>query len=245
MYSLNDKVILITGGSKGIGKNIALKMAQNGANVALTYMGHKDDALSVCEEIKQINKKAKAFYCDVSDFEDTKTLINNVTNEFGTIDVLVNNAGITGKNELTFALTPEDFDSIINTNLKGTFNMCRNIYPLFVKKHSGKIINIASVAGINGLAGQSAYSASKAGIIGLSKSIAKEVASRNITCNVIAPGFIETNMIDNIKDSVKDTIPMKKLGTPQDIASIAAFLASDGANYITGEVIKVDGGLCI
>lgn len=245
MYDLNNKVILITGGSRGIGKSITLKMAQNGANVALTYMGHKEKALTICEEIKNINKKAKAFYCDVSNFEDTKTLINNVIDEFGTIDVLINNAGITGKNALAFSLTPEDFDSVINTNLKGTFNMCKNIYPLFVKKHTGKIINIASVAGINGLPGQSIYSASKAGIIGFSKSIAKELASRNITCNVIAPGFIETDMTDNVKNSVKDTIPMKQLGTPDDIANTAVFLASEGANYITGEVIKVDGGLCI
>lgn len=245
MYNLKNKVVLITGGSRGIGKAIATKLAQNGANIALTYLGNKDKALSVCNEIKSFTQKAEAFYCDVSNFEDTKNLIDSVMNAFGTIDILINNAGITGKNALTFSLSVDEFDSIINTNLKGTFNMCKNIYPIFVKKHSGKIINIASVAGISGIAGQSIYSASKAGIIGFSKSLAKELASRNITCNIIAPGFVETDMTQDIKDSIKNTIPMKRLASPDDIANVAVFLSSDCSNYITGEVIKIDGGLCI
>ena len=245
MYNLKNKVVLITGGSRGIGKAIATKLAQNGANIALTYLGNKDKALSVCNEIKSFTQKAEAFYCDVSNFEDTKNLIDSVMNEFGTIDILINNAGITGKNALTFSLSADEFDSIINTNLKGTFNMCKNIYPIFVKKHSGKIINIASVSGISGIAGQSIYSASKAGIIGFSKSLAKELASRNITCNIIAPGFVETDMTQDIKDSIKNTIPMKRLASPDDIANVAVFLSSDCSNYITGEVIKIDGGLCI
>lgn len=245
MYNLKNKVVLISGGSRGIGKAIATKLAQNGANIALTYLGNKEKALSVCNEIKLFTPKTKAFYCDVSNFEDTKNLIDSVMNEFGTIDILINNAGVTGKNALTFSLSTDEFDSIINTNLKGTFNMCKNIYPIFVKKHSGKIINIASVAGISGIAGQSIYSASKAGIIGFSKSLAKELASRNITCNIIAPGFVETDMTQDIKDSIKNTIPMKRLASPDDIANVAAFLSSDCSNYITGEVIKIDGGLCI
>ncbi len=245
MYNLNNKVAIVTGASRGIGKAIALKLAQNGANIAITYLGNKEKAMEVCNEIKNLNRKCTVFCCNVADFDSTKKLIDNVIKEFGTIDILVNNAGITGKDALAFLLTSDDFDSVINTNLKGTFNMCRHIYPIFIKNHSGKIINIASVAGISGIGGQSIYSASKAGIIAFSQSIAKELASRGITCNVIAPGFVDTDMTTNVKDNVKNSIPIKKLASPEDIANLAVFLASSDSDYITGEIIKVDGGLCI
>lgn len=245
MFNLNNKVAIVTGGSRGIGKAISLKLAQNGAHVAITYLGSEKKAMNVCNEIKKLNRKCKAFCCNVADFDDTKKVIDGVIREFGTIDILINNAGITGKVSLAFLLNSDDFDAVINTNLKGTFNMCRHVYPIFVKNHTGKIINIASVAGISGMAGQAIYSASKAGIIAFSQSIAKELASRGITCNAIAPGFIETDMTANVKDSTKDSIPVKKFGSPEDVANLAVFLASSDSDYITGEIIKVDGGLNI
>ncbi|MBP3284285.1 MAG: 3-oxoacyl-[acyl-carrier-protein] reductase [Clostridia bacterium] len=245
---LKEKVAVVTGASRGIGRAIALGMAENGANVAIIYAGNKAAAEETRETAMKFGVKAEIYCCDVSDFEATKELTKKIIEDFGHIDILVNNAGIT-KDALVLTMSEADFDAVINTNLKGVFNMIKNVYSPFMKQRHGKIINISSVSGLSGNAGQANYSAAKAGIVGLTKTVAKELAGRNVNVNAIAPGFIETDMTDKlsdkIKEGVKDVIPMKKMGKPEDIANMAVFLASDKANYITGEIIRVDGGIAM
>lgn len=243
---LKDKVAIVTGGSRGLGKAIALKLAENGANIAIIYAGNEQTANGTCEQISQYSVKVKAYRCDVSDFDATKELIAQIITDFSGIDILVNNAGIV-RDGLALQMKEQDFDAVLNTNLKGAFHMIKHCYSHFMKKRSGKIINITSISGMMGNAGQANYSSAKAGLIGLTKTIAKELAGRGVTCNAIAPGFIATEMTDKLSDKVKEnalaSIPLKRMGSPEDVANLAAFLADDQSNYITGEVIKVDGGL--
>lgn len=242
--SLNGKTALVTGASRGIGRAIALRLAEDGANVAVIYAGSADKAEAVVNEITALGVNAKAYRCNVADSAAVNETVKAVTNDLGKIDILVNNAGIT-RDGLMLRMKDEDFDAVLDTNLKGAFNMIRACYSGFIRKKSGRIINISSVSGIMGNAGQANYSASKAGVIGLTKSVARELASRGITCNAVAPGFIQTDMTENLGDNnpLLNSIPLGRMGKPEDIAAAVAFLASDSAAYITGEVLKVDGGL--
>lgn len=244
--SLNGKTALVTGASRGIGRAIALRLAEDGANVAVIYAGSADKAEAVVNEITALGVNAKAYRCNVADSAAVNETVKAVTNDLGKIDILVNNAGIT-RDGLMLRMKDEDFDAVLDTNLKGAFNMIRACYSGFIRKKSGRIINISSVSGITGNAGQANYSASKAGVIGLTKSVARELASRGITCNAVAPGFIQTDMTENLGDNnpLLNSIPLGRMGKPEDIAAAVAFLASDSAAYITGEVLKVDGGLAI
>ena len=244
--SLNGKTALVTGASRGIGRAIALRLAEDGANVAVIYAGSADKAKAVVNEITALGVNAKAYRCNVADSAAVNETVKAVTNDLGKIDILVNNAGIT-RDGLMLRMKDEDFDAVLDTNLKGAFNMIRACYSGFIRKKSGRIINISSVSGIMGNAGQANYSASKAGVIGLTKSVARELASRGITCNAVAPGFIQTDMTENLGDNnpLLNSIPLGRLGKPEDIAAAVAFLASDSAAYLTGEVLKVDGGLAI
>lgn len=244
--SLNGKTALVTGASRGIGRAIALRLAEDGANVAIIYAGSADKAEAVVNEITALGVNAKAYRCNVADSAAVNETVKAVTNDLGKIDILVNNAGIT-RDGLMLRMKDEDFDAVLDTNLKGAFNMIRACYSGFIRKKSGRIINISSVSGIMGNAGQANYSASKAGVIGLTKSVARELASRGITCNAVAPGFIQTDMTENLGDNnpLLNSIPLGRMGKPEDIAAAVAFLASDSAAYITGEVLKVDGGLAI
>lgn len=245
---LKDKNAIVTGASRGIGRAIALRLAELGANVVLNY---RSDANSVEEVVKAIEErgvKALAVQGDVSSFEDAKKIVDEAIENFGSIDILVNNAGIT-KDNLLMRMKEEDFDKVIEVNLKGVFNCTKHVVPVMMKQRSGKIINISSVVGLSGNAGQANYAAAKAGIIGFTKSVAKEIASRGVTVNAIAPGFIQTDMTevlsDKVKEEIKTNIPLRRLGTPEDIAGVVAFLASNTADYITGQVISVDGGMHI
>ena len=244
--SLNGKTALVTGASRGIGRAIALRLAEDGANVAVIYAGSADKAEAVVNEITALGVNAKAYQCNVADSAAVNETVKAVTNDLGKIDILVNNAGIT-RDGLMLRMKDEDFDAVLDTTLKGAFNMIRACYSGFICKKSGRIINISSVSGIMGNAGQANYSASKAGVIGLTKSVARELASRGITCNAVAPGFIQTDMTENLGDNnpLLNSIPLGRMGKPEDIAAAVAFLASDSAAYITGEVLKVDGGLAI
>lgn len=244
--SLNGKTALVTGASRGIGRAIALRLAEDGANVAVIYAGSADKAEAVVNEITALGVNAKAYQCNVADSAAVNETVKAVTNDLGKIDILVNNAGIT-RDGLMLRMKDEDFDAVLDTNLKGAFNMIRACYSGFIRKKSGRIINISSVSGIMGNAGQANYSASKAGVIGLTKSVARELASRGITCNAVAPGFIQTDMTENLGDNnpLLNSIPLGRMGKPEDIVAAVAFLASDSAAYITGEVLKVDGGLAI
>lgn len=244
--SLNGKMALVTGASRGIGRAIALRLAEDGANVAVIYAGSADKAEAVVNEITALGVNAKAYRCNVADSAAVNETVKAVTNDLGKIDILVNNAGIT-RDGLMLRMKDEDFDAVLDTNLKGAFNMIRACYSGFIRKKSGRIINISSVSGIMGNAGQANYSASKAGVIGLTKSVARELASRGITCNAVAPGFIQTDMTENLGDNnpLLNSIPLGRMGKPEDIAAAVVFLASDSAAYITGEVLKVDGGLAI
>lgn len=241
-----DKVAMITGATRGIGKQIALTLANEGYNIVLNYRTENDELKQLKNEIESKKVKCLAVQGDVTNFEDCKQMIESAIKEFGKIDVLVNNAGIT-KDMLLARMKEEDFKQVIDVNLVGTFNMTKNVISYMMKARNGRIINISSVVGIAGNAGQTNYSASKAGIIGFTKSLAKEVASRNILVNAVAPGFIETNMTDVLKQEVKDeiakNIPLKRMGTPQDVANVVKFLASEDSSYITGQVISVDGGM--
>ncbi|MCI7180427.1 MAG: 3-oxoacyl-[acyl-carrier-protein] reductase [Schaedlerella sp.] len=245
---LDGKIAVVTGASRGIGKAIALKLASLGASVVVNYNGSEERALQVKAEIEEQGTKASVYQCDVSDFESCETFIQDVIKEYGRIDILVNNAGIT-KDGLLMKISEEDFDKVLDTNLKGTFNTVRFVSRQMLKQKSGRIINMSSVVGVSGNAGQANYAASKAGVIGLTKSAARELASRGITVNAIAPGFIETDMTEVLSDKVKEAcvgqIPLGKFGKPEDVANLAAFLASDEAGYITGQVIHVDGGMVI
>lgn len=241
----NDKVVLVTGGSRGIGLATAKAFYGQGAAVAIVHSGRGELSL----ELKALlGDKFKEFPCDVSNFEQVGQTVAKICEVFGSVDVLVNCAGIT-KDTLLLSMKESDFDQVIDVNLKGTFNFMKQIYPLMMRKRSGKIINMSSIVGIHGNKGQANYSASKAGVIGLTKSVAMELASRGINVNAVAPGFIETDMTGNISEKAKDemvsAIPMKRKGTPADIANICLFLASDQASYITGQVIVVDGGLSL
>ena len=240
------KVALITGASRGIGKQVAITLAKDGFDIALNCRKSNEDVLNIKKEIESYNVKCLIVEGDVSIFEDTEKITKQTIDEFGRIDVLVNNAGIT-KDMLLLRMKKEDFQNVIDVNLVGTFNMSKNVASYMMKARSGKIINISSVVGISGNAGQANYSASKAGIIGFTKSLAKELASRNILVNAVAPGFIQTDMTNVLKDDVKEKIfeqiPLKREGTPQEVANVIKFLASDDSSYITGQVINIDGGM--
>lgn len=245
---LDGKVAVVTGASRGIGKAIALELAGKGAKVIINYNGSKDKALLVKEEIEKDGGSAEIYQCNVAEYDKCEEFIKYVIDTFGRIDILVNNAGIT-RDGLLMKMSEEDFDSVINTNLKGTFNTIRFASRQMIKQRYGRIINMSSVVGISGNAGQVNYSASKAGVIGITKSAAKELAKRGVTVNAVAPGFIETEMTDVLSEEVKKSIigqiPMDRFGQTCDIAKTVAFLASDDASYITGQVIQVDGGMAI
>ncbi len=242
---LKDKKALITGGSQGIGKAAALKLASEGADIAIIHMGSEEDAKAVCEEIEAMGRQAVAYRADVADFAGSKEIVSEIAKEFGRVDILVNCAGIT-RDGLIAMMKEENFDAVIGVNLKGTFNMIKHCMPYFIKQRSGKIVNVSSVSGIMGNAGQANYSASKAGVIGLTKSTAKELASRGVCCNAIAPGFIATDMTANLADNpLIAQIPMKRMGTAEEAANLIFFLSSPLSDYITGEVIKIDGGIAM
>lgn len=243
---LTGKTALVTGAARGIGKAIALKLAKQGAYVIVNYSGSEEKAKETVEEIIKEGGQAEAIRCNVADFEACKALSEEILNKHGKLDILVNNAGIT-KDGLILKMSDKDFSDVLDVNLKGAFYMIQLFSKNFVKLRGGKIINISSVSGVSGNAGQANYSASKAGIIGLTKSVAKELASRNVCVNAVAPGFIQTDMTDAMTDSAKEAvlgaIPMKKVGKPEDIANVVAFLAGSESDYITGQVICVDGGM--
>lgn len=239
---LKEKTVIVTGGAKGIGKAIALAFAKEGANIVLNYRSTSPE--DVAKEIESLGVKCLCVKADISSFDEAKELVDKAIEEFKTIDVLINNAGIT-KDTLLLKMTENDFDTVINTNLKGAFNMIKHTSKIMLKQKSGSIVNMSSVVGLTGNIGQVNYAASKAGMIGMTFSTARELASRGITCNAIAPGFIKTDMTDVLPDSIKESIlnniPLKRLGSPDEIATTAVFLAKN--KYITGQVITVDGGM--
>ncbi len=240
---LKGQTAIVTGGSRGIGAAIVRRLAQEGVNVAVVYAGNAQLAEDVCKECQNLGVKAESYCCNVADFEAAKELAAKVKEDFGTINILVNNAGIT-RDGLVAVMKEKDFDDVIATNLKGVFNMIRCCSGIFIRNRGGRIVNMSSVSGIMGNPGQANYSASKAGIIGLTKSVAKELAPRGITCNAVAPGFIETDMTKNLsmdKEEIAKAIPLGRLGTAEDIADAVCFLVN--ADYITGEVLRVDGGI--
>jgi 3-oxoacyl-[acyl-carrier protein] reductase len=246
MKLLENKTVLITGASRGIGKGIATVFAEHGANVVFTYSSSVDAANALEIELQALGVQAKGYQSNAADFEQAQELVENVLADFSTIDVLINNAGIT-KDNLLMRISEEDFDKVIEVNLKSVFNLTKAVQRTMLKQRQGSIINMSSVVGVKGNAGQSNYAASKAGIIGFSKSVALELGSRNIRCNVIAPGFIETEMTAKLSEEVvagwRAGIPLKRGGTPNDVANACVFLASDLSSYITGQVINVDGGM--
>jgi 3-oxoacyl-[acyl-carrier protein] reductase len=246
MKLLHGKTAIITGASRGIGSGIARVFAENGSNVAFTYSSSVDSAIKLQDELLENGVKVKSYKSDASDFNSSQKLITDVISDFGQIDILINNAGIT-KDNLLMRMGEEDFDKVIEVNLKSVFNMTKAVQRTMLKQRKGSIINMSSVVGVKGNAGQTNYAASKAGIIGFSKSVALELGSRNIRCNVIAPGFIETEMTAKLDQSTVDQwragIPLKRGGTPNDIANACVFLASDMSSYITGQTIHVDGGM--
>ena len=245
---LEGKTAVVTGAGRGIGRAIALRLAAEGANVIVNYNGSAKRAEEVVNEITACGGHAEAIQCSVSDFESVAAMMDGVIKKYGSIDILVNNAGIT-KDNLLMKMSEGDFDAVIDTNLKGVFNCMKHVARQMIKQRGGRIINISSVSGVLGNAGQANYCAAKAGVIGLTKSFAREVASRGITVNAVAPGFIETEMTEVLSDAVKagatEQIPMKHFGTTEDIAGTVAFLASGAAGYITGQVICVDGGMAM
>jgi len=244
---LSGKTAVVTGGSRGIGAAIAIKFASLGANLAVLYAGNREAAEEVCRTCESLyGVKAVAYRCNVADFHEVKETVAAIKAAFGGVDILVNNAGVK-KDGLVAVMSESDFDDVLDTNLKGAFHMIRHCSPLMIRNRGGKIINISSVSGIMGNAGQANYSASKAGLIGLSKSVARELAGKNITCNVIAPGFIATDMTKTLDAShpLVASIPLRRMGTCEDVAEMAAFLAGKGSDYITGGVFLVDGGLAM
>lgn len=248
MKTLNNQTALVTGGSRGIGRAIALAMAEEGANVAILYAGNETAAAQTVQEAEAFGVKAVSYRCDVSSEQAVKETVDQVLKDFGRVDILVNNAGIV-RDGFLLSMKEEAFDDVINTNLKGAFHLTRQLYSHMMRRKSGRIINISSIVGLNGNAAQANYAAAKAGVIGLTKSTAKELAARGVTCNAIAPGFIHSDMTDAMpekaRDAISSQIPMKRVGQPQDVAALAVFLAGPGASYITGEVIRVDGGLAM
>ncbi|MFN6037211.1 MAG: 3-oxoacyl-[acyl-carrier-protein] reductase, partial [Bacteroidota bacterium] len=241
MNQLSGKVSLITGASRGIGKGIAELFAKEGSNIAFTYLSSEEKALKLENELKAFGINAKGYKSDAANYKESEDLVNNVINDFGNIDVLVNNAGIT-RDGLLMRMSEAQWDEVINANLKSVFNLTKAVQKIMLKARKGSIVNMSSVVGVKGNAGQSNYSASKAGIIGFSKSVALELGSRNIRCNVIAPGFIETEMTGALNEetikSWRESIPLKRGGTPEDVAQLALFLASDNSAYITGQCIN-------
>lgn len=248
MMDLNGKIALVTGASRGIGRQIAVTLAGYGATVIVNYNGSREKAEETVKEIEEAGHKAEAIQCSVAEFDSARELIDGIIKTYGRLDILVNNAGITRDN-LIMKMSEDDFDTVLSTNLKGAFNCIKHVSRQMLKQRGGRIINISSVSGIMGNAGQANYCASKAGIIGLTKSVARELGSRGITSNAVAPGFIQTEMTDVLPDEVKksmgEQIPLKRFGETRDIAEAVAFLASDCASYITGQVIQVDGGMAM
>jgi len=248
MKLLENKIAFVSGASRGIGKGIVLKLAQHGANVAFTYRSSAAEAEAIEKELLALGVKAKAYQSNAADFAQTQTIIDDVIATFGGLDIVVNNAGIT-KDNLLMRMTEEAWDEVINTNLKSCFNVVKAVQRQLLKQRSGSIINISSIVGTGGNAGQANYAASKAGMNGFTKSVAKELGSRGIRCNSIAPGFIETEMTHGLNEEQKkqwlETIPLKRAGSPDDVANLVSFLGSDASSYITGQVINVCGGLAI
>lgn len=248
MSHLQGKTAIVTGGSRGIGRAICIALAQEGANVVTCYAHGAEGAEETVKMCQEYGVKAEAVKADVADNEDVSAMITKVKSEYGSVDILVNNAGIT-KDNLILKMNEDDFNQVIDTNLKGAFLCIQNVAKIMLKQKSGKIINITSVVGVSGNAGQANYAASKAGLIGLTKSVAKELGSRGITVNAVAPGFIETDMTAKLPaevvDEMKKSIPMKSMGQVEDVANLVAFLASDNARYITGQVVCVDGGMAM
>jgi 3-oxoacyl-[acyl-carrier protein] reductase len=246
MKLLEGKTAIITGGSRGIGKGIVEVFAKHGANVAFTYSSSAEAANAIADEVSKMGVKAKAYQSNAASFEDAQTLIKDVMEDFGAIDVVINNAGIT-KDNLLMRMSEEDFDQVMEVNMKSVFNMTKAVMRPMLKQRKGSIINMSSVVGVKGNAGQTNYAASKAGILGFTKSVALELGSRDIRCNAIAPGFIETEMTGKLDDATvqswRDAIPLKRGGSPEDIANACVFLASDLSSYITGQVLNVDGGM--
>ncbi|MDK2798406.1 MAG: 3-oxoacyl-[acyl-carrier protein] reductase [Clostridiales bacterium] len=240
------KTAIVTGGSRGIGRAIALKLGMNGINVVINYMSSSDEAEKTAEEIIGNGGNAIIYKADVRNYAEVDDMLKTTLEKFGTIDILINNAGIT-RDTLLMKMKDQDWDDVIDINLKGAFNCIKAATRPMMKQREGKIINISSVVGVMGNAGQANYCASKAGLIGLTKSTAKELAARGITCNAVAPGFIETDMTEKLSETIKEqylkNIPLRRLGTPDDVANVVAFLVSDNANYITGQVFHIDGGL--
>lgn len=246
MKLLEGKTAIITGASRGIGRGIAEVFARQGANVAFTYAASVASAMELEKELSALGIKAKGFQSDASDFEQAQTFVDQVLSEFGSIDILINNAGIT-KDNLLMRMSEADFDKVIEVNLKSVFNMTKAVQKTMLKARAGSIINMSSVVGVKGNAGQANYAASKAGVIGFTKSVALELGSRNIRCNAIAPGFIETEMTAKLNEEIvqgwRNDIPLKRGGTTEDVANACLFLASDLSAYVTGQVLNVDGGM--
>lgn len=240
------RVAMVTGATRGIGKEIALELAQNGLDIAINYRSMQEGMEDLKKEIEAYGVRCEFVGADVANFEQCENMVKETVEKFGKIDILVNNAGIT-KDGLIMRMKKEDFEAVIDINLIGTFNVTRNVIPYMIKQKSGRIINVSSVVGVAGNAGQTNYSASKAGIIGFTKSLAKEVASRNILVNAIAPGFIDTDMTkvlsDNVKEGINAQIPLRRMGKPKEVAKVVKFLASEDSSYITGQVINIDGGM--
>lgn len=245
---LTGKTALVTGAAKGIGREIALTLARNGATVIINYNGSKESAQEVVREIEDNGGSAEAMQCNVADFAASEAFVKTVLEKYKKVDILVNNAGVTRDN-LIMRMSEEDYDTVVNTNLKGAFNMIRHLSRSFIKQRSGKIVNISSVSGVLGNAGQANYSASKAGLIGLTKSAAREMAGRGINVNAVAPGFIDTDMTkampEEARKALNQMIPMGKTGSTEDVANLVLFLAGSQSDYITGQVICVDGGMAM
>ena len=246
--SLENKTAVVTGASRGIGLAVAKKLASQGANIAVVYVGDTAEGENAKKEIEELGVKVGLYYCDVSNFEESKATVDKIIEEFGGIDILVNNAGIV-RDKLVLTMKEAEFDAVINVNLKGTFNMIKHTYNHFMKKRAGRIVNVSSIVGLHGNAGQVNYPASKAGVIGITKSAAKELAGRGVTVNAVAPGYIITDMTNALSEKAREqftkNIPMKRGGLPEDVANVISFLCSDDAAYVTGEVIRVDGGLAM